>query len=370
MPNSADNWCPEIFRNIYIDRVNDDGLRIAPCCQAKSVVVESVSKFNFYTNPYLQVLRQEFSQGLKPGACDRCWSSELSGHKSRRQSAIEFYNLEYNDQRVLFQGLDHSVTWACNLACIMCGPDNSSTWAKELSLSRPQLISIGKSFQKKNLFLEHIDISELRKIHFNGGEPLLNDDQDLLLEKLDSQGILNRVFVSYNTNASVLPSDRLLQLWAKTHLIKLFFSIDGTDTSFDYIRWPAKWKKIENNMLQMKNTLPSNVMFGLNVTVGAYNILEIEDVKTWFDKNLACNREGDPSDFNWQIADNFDPKWLIRTVKEKAIDNLNDVVPGIAEYLRSSINHPPSERWLKSLHEIDTRRNTCWKNNLKVGNFY
>lgn len=369
MRKKSDNWCPEIFRNVYIDRINDDRLKVAPCCQAQAEV-EDVETFDFYTSPYLNSLRHQFSQGHKPKACDECWIVESVGHKSRRQSAIEFYSVEHNDQRVVFEGLDHSVTWACNLACIMCGPHNSSTWANELSMSRQQLIDVGKFFQKKNRFLEQIDTSTLRKIHFNGGEPLLNDDQILLLEKLDSQDLLDRVFVSYNTNASVLPSARLLQLWRKTRLVKIFFSIDGTDASFDYIRWPAKWKTVEQNMKEMKAMLPANVMFGINVTVGAYNIFEIRDVKNWFDQYLATNREGDPSDFNWQIAHNFDPKWLCRSAKQQAIDHIGDSLTEVANYLRACIDQRPSDSWIEKLDEIDLQRGSCWKDHLKVGNFY
>ena len=36
----SDTWCPEIYRNIYIDRVNHDKVRIAPCCQAQGSTVD------------------------------------------------------------------------------------------------------------------------------------------------------------------------------------------------------------------------------------------------------------------------------------------------------------------------------------------
>jgi MoaA/NifB/PqqE/SkfB family radical SAM enzyme len=292
------------------------------------------------------------------------------GHKSRRQSAIEFYQIEFGDNHVVLESLDHSVTWACNLACIMCGPHNSSTWANELALTKTDLLRIGKLFQKNNTFFDCIDPSNLKKIHFNGGEPLLNNDQIGLLEKLEAQGVLGNVFISYNTNASVYPSERVIELWKQARLVKLFFSIDATDQAFDYIRWPATWAEVQENILAMKNKLPGNIMFGFNVTVGAYNIFEIKQVKAWADKNLFCNSEGDPCDFNWQIAKNFDPKWLRADIKRSAVAHLMDDITSLAVYLESYIEHPSSDLWIESLERIDARRGTAWKKQLTVGNYY
>ena len=369
MSKNLDSWCPEIFRGIYIDRVNDDQLRVAPCCQAESRI-EPLSGFDFASSPYLQRLRHEISQGHKPNACRMCWQAESVGHKSRRQSAIEFYQVESGDDCVVLEGLDYNVTWACNLACIMCGPHNSSLWANEMSMTKTDLSRIGKLFQKHNNFFDGIDINNLKKIHLNGGEPLLNNDQIGLLERLDSQDILGDVFISYNTNASIYPSTKLIDLWARTRLVKLFFSIDATEAAFEYIRWPADWSTVENNILTMKNELPSNVMFGFNVTVGAYNIFEIKKVKSWVDQNLATNREGDPTDFNWQIASNFDPKWLRLDVKKTAINYLGDDINGLASYIESYINYPPSNHWIQALDQIDVRRGTQWKQRLMIGNYY
>lgn len=369
MPKNLDSWCPEIFRGIYIDRVNDDQLRVAPCCQADSKI-EQLAGFNFTKSPYLKHLRNEISQGKKPNACHMCWQAESVGHKSRRHSAIEFYQIEYGDERVTLEGLDHSVTWACNLACIMCGPENSSTWANEMLMTKADLFQIGKLFQKQNNFFDNLDTTSLKKVHFNGGEPLLNNDQIGFLERLDSQDVLEDVFISYNTNASIYPSTRLIDFWARTRLVKLFFSIDATEAAFNYIRWPADWSAVENNILTMKQELPSNVMFGFNVTVGTYNIFELKKVREWIDHNLASNREGDPTDFNWQIASNFDPKWLRKDVKKTAIDYLGSDINGLASYLQSYIEYPSSDHWIQALDRIDIRRGTQWKQKLMIGNYY
>lgn len=363
-------WCPEIYRGLFVDRHNDDNLRVAPCCQASTALVK-LKDFDFHADPYLNKLRDEFAQGNKPDACHMCWKAESAGHKSRRQSAIEFYQIqEKNDQQVILEGLDHSVTWACNLACVMCDAKSSSTWAKELHLSRDELQSIGRLLQKNNQFLDRINITNLKKLHFNGGEPLLNHDHLSLLKKLESQDLLKNVFISYNTNATIFPSDELVEFWKRTKLVKLFFSIDGIGKSFEYVRWPAKWQHTEQNMQNMKKYLPSNVMFGLNVSVGCYNIFEIKDIKEWFDQNLASNREGDPSDFNWQIVENFNPKYLKSHIKLAAIKHLEPLIKSLSDYLKSQINYNESDDWQLQLSRLDQQRKTSWKDSLQIGQYY
>lgn len=370
MLKEYDNWCPEIYRSMFIDRHNNNQIRVAPCCQAKSVV-ESTDGFNFKTSEYLTQLREKFDRNERPTECNACWKVEDLGHKSRRHSAIEFFQLDTIDRSVCLQSIDHSATWACNLACIMCGPQNSSLWAKQQNLNKSELHVLGRQFQKSNNFLEIIDTTQVKKIHFNGGEPMLNDGQIDLLTKLDQQGILSDVFISYNTNGTVMPDNKLLDLWSKARLIKIFFSIDAIGTAFEYIRWPGKWQQTRDNMMDMKNNLPSNVMFGFNSTVGCYNLFEMVDVWNWFEQNISTNREGDASDFCWQFANNFDIKYLPLDIKIQAIDHLKSIaaLTGIVEYTKSTVDHAEQSHWMQQLSQLDFSRKTNWKNSLKIGQY-
>ena len=364
------NWCPEIYRSVFIDSHNDTHVRIAPCCQAHSKI-EAVDDFDFESSAYLNDLRKQFDLNQQPGACSACWNVEKYGHKSRRQSAIEFFQDSKPDYEVKLQGIDHSATWACNLACIMCGPYNSSLWATEKKLNKSDLTQLGRSFQKNNNILNKLNLTQVKKIHFNGGEPMLNNDQTNLLIKLEQQGVLENLFISYNTNGTVMPSKKIMELWSQARLVKLFFSIDATGDAFEYIRWPGNWQQTSRNILEMKNNLPDNVMFGFNVTVGSYNLMELPDLYDWFDQNLATNRAGDQSDFCWQLANNFDPQELPRQAKVDAISQLAplDKFSGIIKYLESTLNQNEDLSWIKKLAELDKQRNTDWRTTLKVSQY-
>ena len=369
--SSNSNWCPEIYRSVFVDRFNNDHVYVAPCCQANGKK-ELVDKFNFYSSATLTDMRKRFDAGEFPAECNRCWQVEKHGHKSRRHSAIEFFNLPTEDRTVVFEGLDYSGTWACNLACIMCSPTYSSTWAAELSLPKADLAQIGRLFQKSNDFLKTVDVQSLKKLHFNGGEPLLNNDHLALLEKLKDEDVLKNVFISYNTNATIAPSARLVELWSQARLIKIFFSIDATDTAFEYIRWPAKWNQVQDNMLELKHNLPGNVMFGINSTVGCYNVFEIKHVQEWFLKNIQSNMSGDESDFCWQLANNYDINNLSSIAKQAAIEYLNNIpaLQGIVSYLTTSLAIEQSDQWIANLDKLDAMRGNSWRNSLHVAQYY
>lgn len=358
MSKNFDDWCPEIYRGLFLQPVGKNAVGIAPCCQS-AVKTISNAEFDFETDSYLASLRQT----QKPAACHRCWTLEDKGHYSKRQSSIDFYQKQPSNQ-IELNALEYNVTWACNLACIMCGPDNSSTWAREVgTFNRYDKIN-----QTKNTIIQKLDKSKLNRIHFNGGEPLINDEHVKLLEQVE---VLNQCKITYNTNATVLPSARALELWQQAEMVRLFFSIDATGSAFEYIRWPGRWDIVQDNIKWLIENTPSNVMFGLNVTIGAYNLLELEELHNWYRAAMPTNREGDPSDFCWQIAYNFDPRWIIKDVKCQVIDTLRnrETFGSLIAYLENTQIYE-SDAWMNKLDTIDNRRKLNWRVALEIGKYY
>ena len=362
--------CPEIFKNVFINRINNDNVYVAPCCQSRGHSIRT-NAFDFKHDKHLTYLRNEFLSGKKPKECDSCWKVENVGHKSRRQSAIEYHNNK-KDTKVNLESIDFNVTWACNLACIMCGPECSSTWAKELGIDADRRISLGVSQRNSNNIIDNITFENVKKVHFNGGEPFINNDHFKFLKSLKTQKSLGDVLLSYNTNGTFFPSESIVDLWQEVNLVKIFFSIDATHDAFNYIRYPANWEFVEENMLKMKEKLPSNVVFGINATVGCYNLFEILDVKKWFDRYLSTNKEGDLSDFNWQIANNFHPKNLTKDIRNDISSHLenDNVLKNISFLLKNDDISDINYQWIDNLDEIDKRRGTDWKKSLKIGNYF
>jgi MoaA/NifB/PqqE/SkfB family radical SAM enzyme len=346
---------------MFIERFNDTHIKVAPCCQATSVI-EPLETFEFANSHSLTTLRNKFDLGEKPKECNRCWQDEQLGQNSRR---INVSANQLSDTTVELENFTYNSTWACNLACIMCGPYNSSAWAKELNMTSTMLLQIGKTFNKSKKLLDNIDLSKLKRIHFNGGEPLLNNEHQILLEKLDDTNTLNNINLSYNTNGTQYPTNKTIELWSKAQRVMLWFSIDATENSFEYIRYPANWQSTVDNLLRLKNTLPDNVEFGFTITVGCYNIFEIRNVLDWIKQYFAS------ADVSIQIAYNFNPMGLNVNAKNAAIEYLKDYKEfnGIVNHLIST-KEVTNNKWLIDLKNIDQRRNTNWKQVLKVAEFY
>ena len=370
MLKDYDNWCPEIYRGMFIDRHNSDHIQVAPCCQADTSI-EKVIDFDFNTSAHLTQLRERFDRGEKPKECSKCWQAEALGSRSRRQSAIEFSQSTEIDRSVLLQSIDYNATWACNLACVMCDPQYSSLWAKQKNLDKKELSTIGRNFRNHNNVLDNVSVTGLKQVHFNGGEPLLNDDHTDLLFRLEQEEILKNVNLSYNTNGTIMPNTKTIDIWSRARLVKLYFSIDAVGAAFEYVRWPGVWSQTCKNMLDMKRDLPSNVMFGFNSTVGSYNLFEMEDVWNWFDQNISTNREGDVSDFCWQFANKFDPGYLNNDIKNLAITQLKSIsaLDGLVKYLASTTSHDENKDWMKYLSELDSARGTSWTDSLKIAKY-
>ena len=366
MPKNS-NWCPDVFKNLYIEPINRAEINIGPCCQSNHFSVP-IKDFNFRTNGDLQRIRDESLSGVKSPECRRCWQAEKISGMSRRTQVITEYPPDISDDAEI-QSLDINVTWACNLACVMCGPKWSSTWAKEVG--DIDLADIGRASLPSNPYMDTLDINHVRRVHFNGGEPLINHNHTDVLKRLDSKNLLDQLHVSYNTNGTIYPGKDVIDLWSRAKLVKLYFSIDAIGPQFDYIRYHGDWAQVRDNIARMVRELPSNVMFGVNLTVGCYNIFEIIDVVDWFDSELATNREGDPSDFTWNIANGFDITELNTRAKDAAISRLTShrYFDGLASALLEKYQCR-DDSWIQHFEEIDQRRGTNWRQVLAVANYY
>lgn len=311
--------CIDAFKNLNVV-YHRKFLKISPCCVSKAV---SVDKIDFYNNSYLEDIRKEWRNGQWPDPCINCKNTEGRDHSSRRQGSNQWYidNNLFNDTVELLR-IDYWTGDLCNLACVICGPHNSSKWKQELN------IPIESQKLVANKFWKDLDISQLQFIHFHGGEPLLNKEHIEFLKAIPDK---STVTITYNTNATVLPSHDLLLLWKQFKLVHLDFSIDDIEERFEYQRYPAIWNEVVDNLNWYYNNMPHNVMFGVNTAVGILNQSNLENLSTWLKKNFYATKFTDPIEHRTQF-----------TIGNFSIDS-------------------DLEQVKKYLDAIDRRRGTNWK---------
>ena len=270
--------CVEPFKTLNVEKQHGQ-LKVGPCCgYDDEQFIDSLADFNFQTNTHFIEIREMWKNGQVPKGCDRCVKNENTSHSKRRvNSFTEFLSRNIiTDTKEFFDvELTNFEFWigdTCNMACITCGPNNSSLWKNELNLVGPSARKITNNEWAK------LDLSSINWIHFHGGEPfLLTEHIDLItsLPKLDN------IALNYNTNASVKPNQELLDLWKQCKEVHISMSIDDTEDRFEYIRYPGNWEKVQENISWMVGNCGSNVRFSILRTINILNQFYLETVPDW-----------------------------------------------------------------------------------------
>jgi sulfatase maturation enzyme AslB (radical SAM superfamily) len=300
--------CYDAFKNLNIVYQNNRQ-SFSPCCISP---VRLNNKIDFLQDSFLNEVRTTWLTGNFPSSCNACKSAEESGWSSRRINVNNWYesqNLTNTDVELV--KIDYWTGDTCNLRCVICGPQNSSSWKQELNLPIKKL--------SVNQFWKTLDTSSLRLIHFNGGEPLLSKEHITFLQAIPHK---SQVELDYNTNGTILPSAELLDLWSKFKLVQLDFSIDDIGERFEYQRFPASWNQVTDNLQWYINNSPVNCMFNVNTSVGILNQANLDNLNLWLVSNFNENRLGDKIKYRQQpVMGIFS---LGYKNKQKALDFLNE----------------------------------------------
>lgn len=236
----------------------------------------------------IEDIKQKMIQGIRHPDCEICYKLEDSGQDSDRlikNRSIDHWaniNVEtlYRDaidgnSREIMYKIDTSN--ACNSTCVTCGSGASTSWAK---LEQQNNIIPTTPW---NLEVDEIDIDYVnaKMLGFRGGEPLLSQTNFAMLEKLLDVGNTD-CFISFTTNTSVRPTKRQANILKSFKNIDMNFSIDGTGTVFEYMRYPLKWQVCLDNLEWCRQQ-----GFGVSVsyTVSNLNIQHYAETIEWFESN-------------------------------------------------------------------------------------
>lgn len=279
-------FCFDPFKSLNITAAG-----ISSCCVMPSWAVDTI---DFHNDATLQEIRNQWNNNTWPDACHACKKFENEGFRSRRQDIPSWMaDNGVTDNSVELIRLDYWCGNMCNLRCAICGPENSIAWQKELGIVKSDRTRI------TNYKWDQIDVSKLKWIHFNGGEPLLNTEHLDLLKAIPTP---ENVILNYNTNGTVRASAELISLWEKFKLVQLDFSIDDIGERFEYQRYPAKWAEVVSNLFWYRDTMPVNIMFDIAATVSILNASNQDNIQNWFSENFSTNRVTDPIKYRTQPA--------------------------------------------------------------------
>lgn len=254
------NFCVLPFNSVSIAPTGE----LRPCCNAYNssfgINVKDLSLNEIINNSQITALRNSFLIDSQDSACDRCWQIENIGNRSFRHVANndESYGLKSiipikKETKISFediQYLDITLGNKCNLACRMCNPYSSSLLAKQLIdlklYSGDFLLDFSRDTKDKILDLISKAVN-LNTIYLLGGEPLINEFHDEIIELLIKTDRAKNISIHYSTNLQI-DIEKYLDMWAQFKFVDLNISIDGSHQTYEYIRWPGKWEKVFKNL--------------------------------------------------------------------------------------------------------------------------
>ena len=185
----------------------------------------------------------------------------------------------------------------CNMNCVMCGPDYSSLWNRDILKSQDKPLTnagvIDAVQVSKDNILDIIkkDINKSYKFYFAGGEPLISEMHWAILEELVELELFN-VELAYNTNLLKLDykGKNIIDYWKKFKNVYVGCSIDAVGKRAEVIRTGTIWKKVEENFQILNKELYYSK--ALNVTISNMSIGGLRNTIEWA-KSFQWHNEED-----------------------------------------------------------------------------
>jgi len=391
-----ENFCHAPWTHIY---TNPDG-RLLPCC----LYVDNNQEFpnlndtpleEALNHPRIVKLRQEFLEGKDPAGCFRCKAqSKISKHTYRDK--MNNYGREANpelkpdgtlslaDFHPTF--LDIRFGNLCNLKCRTCSPTFSSSIAVEHNKMFGTNHQILFSLNDSSIDTIFSKLDSVKHIYLAGGEPLIEENNYVLLNKLIERGL--KPSLLYNTNLTNIKfkDKNLTDLWQHFPEVEMTVSLDGYGKVNDYIRFGSDYEQIIQNIFTIKERNP-HVRFTINSVASIMSMRSIPDLfKDLITRNVCMPRN------SWfsicHHPDEFDPtvlpieskneikaqyeeyiSWLIKNYSDPDKSQLPFIIKnirGLIEYMMSTDNSSQLAYAIEKLEFLDKARNTNFREVIKL----
>jgi MoaA/NifB/PqqE/SkfB family radical SAM enzyme len=295
--------------------LNPDGRQTLCCVSHHQVQDEKCQSLNAQTHSLAQIwnspgmkdVRRRMAEGEQLPHCRNCFNDEAFGRVSQRNRSNEHW-LGRPEGHMLARRIEESTDGTapfdpmyldlrlgnlCNLKCTACKPLYSSQierdeihskWNAETPYTRleSRFGPEGEWYDADQLLGEMVGISgNLAKIQLAGGEPTINKTQIAFLKHLCDAGRAPDIDLVVVTNLSNVRQD-VYDLFARFKSLCVVVSIDGTHEVYEYVRYPAKWSSILNNLARLRRARP-DVHVQIDLVLQAINSLNIVDVFDWAD---------------------------------------------------------------------------------------
>jgi organic radical activating enzyme len=218
-----------------------------------------------------------------------CYKYEEQGLPSTRQKHKN--ETKISNPQAQMTSLAISLSTDCNMTCMYCSPEWSSSWQKDIEKNGEYLLDGVPVKQKNNwstlwskmkqksrgtesrffeLLLREIELSAgLQRVTLLGGEPLLNNQLDQVLDRVHGKKIT--IITGLGVNHK-----RLRQVLQSTKGVDVSFDIsaEATGRLFELIRHGVTWRDFQDrvsmieengNKIKFWSTISNLSVFGFDV---------------------------------------------------------------------------------------------------------
>lgn len=374
--------CVNAYMNLQI---HPKGI-VKPCCMSKKSLVtndgdtllDEASIIEFWNSKDRQQFIDDLESGVQVPECDACWREEAAGKQSKRIRDNEKFKDRIFTRESMPEVLDISLGNTCNLKCRICAPIHSTQWLQEEAkrlypdnsneeIRKSSFWRYKKIFDSSNRMLwdglrelypnlQHMDLA--------GGEPFYVDNHWKILEDIHKQGYSKNISLHYNTNGTIYP-EKYTHLLNEFKSVDIQISSDGVGKQFTYLRHPADFDLVEQNISSFMNH--KDWKLGMCISVSAFNVYDIfETFEHYAEKGLGI--------YINIVHDNRSPRILPKALKDVIINKLKQTESKhdkthwqiqrdmICDYIENNHGtHEDFEMWLDELLMRDIIRDESFE---------
>jgi len=222
----------------------------------------------YWQSKELEEIRSKILSGKAPQGCSTCLEKERLKVRSYRQEYLDKnYDLSGDYPKELYVKFDN----ACNLACRMCEPANSSSIDSETKTNdiQPYWHSL-----KSHHFRQDFEslLPGVEKVRVTGGEPLYSKKFKNFCYHCIEKDLAKNIDLRIITNGTLL-SDKWFEVFDRFRKFSMVVSTDGIEDYYDYVRYPAKWQDFPLEYLKEKST---HYKISLTFALQIYNYLCVD----------------------------------------------------------------------------------------------
>jgi molybdenum cofactor biosynthesis enzyme MoaA len=246
--------------------------------------VNSNSLEDWKNSEYLKQVQQHMLENIPHPGCQTCWRQENQKLSSLRQrTASEYKILGIDTNNPVIKNCEISLENICNLTCLMCDEILSSSILaenKRLGINKIEQVDIKWKQQGYDNLEKLLSENDIKVLNVRGGEPMYNKKLLSLLDVIPTSKSRNMI-LHITTNGTIF-SEEWKNMLKKFYSVRIMFSVDAVGPLLEYIRFPAKWDKICENIEKFRKL--SNVKPLIHCTLQNLNISHLPDLIKWCQK--------------------------------------------------------------------------------------